>query len=94
MAVNMTIKDLKEIIKDIPDDTAIIFPYFEDDPDKESIDGFKYVRSAGLLTSPYATEPGLCFTSTDDELVQDQVSCTGATCIKELFGKGLKKWKK
>lgn len=65
--VNLTIKELKEIIKDLPDDMDVIIPVITED-DANDILGFRYVRTAGILTNKYEPNSALCLNSSDDGL--------------------------
>lgn len=47
--INLTVKHLKEIIKDLPDEMNIIIPVIDED-DANHISGFRFVRTAGVLT--------------------------------------------
>ena len=55
---NMTIKDLKEILKDLPDDMPVVIPVIDED-DVNTIYGFRYVRTAGILFDGYGIGPDL-----------------------------------
>lgn len=85
---NMTITDLKEIIKDLPDDMPVIIPVIDED-DCNRIFGFRFVRTAGLLSSEgekYRTV--LCLNAAKEKDIADQVYFSGKDVGVEkiLFG--------
>ena len=49
--MNMTVKELKDILKDLPDDMVVVIPATIEkiDDDYNHIDCFMYVRTAGIL---------------------------------------------
>lgn len=60
--INMTVRDLKEIIKNIPDDMDdlnVIIPVITEE-DANRILVFRHVRTAGVLISDYEENPALC----------------------------------
>lgn len=69
---NMTIKDLKEILNECPDNMPIIIPVIDED-DANHIYGFRHVRTVGILTS-YGEEDACCLNaSADGQDIADQV---------------------
>lgn len=57
--INITVRDLKDILKDLPDDMDVIVTRTpEDDPNY--ILGFCHLRTAGILENPYEEKPALC----------------------------------
>lgn len=52
MTKNLTVGVLKEIIKDIPDDMAIVIPVIDED-DADILRGFRLARTAGILKCVY-----------------------------------------
>lgn len=50
--INMTIEDLKDRIKDLPDDMPVIIPVITED-DANHIIAFRRVRTAGILKCEY-----------------------------------------
>ena len=52
--VNLTVEDLKEAIKDLPDDMPIIIPVITEDA--KLILGFRHVRTIGILNDLYADD--------------------------------------
>lgn len=48
---NMTVKDLKKILKTLPNDMAVIIPVITTD-DANDILAFRFVRTAGILECP------------------------------------------
>ena len=75
--INMTVKDLKEIIKDLPDNMEVIMPIVDMD-DNNKIMVFRRIRTAGILTSKYESHPALCLnTSTDGIDISAQIKMLG-----------------
>lgn len=52
--VNLTVKDLKEAIKDLPDDMPIIIPVITEDA--KLILAFRHVRTIGILNDLYLSD--------------------------------------
>ena len=82
---NLTVKDLRGIISNLPDDYEIIIPVFNR---KKACIQLKHVRSVGVVTSKY--EPlSLCLCSTqfnkDIEKVIKKNRNLGAECTEILF---------
>lgn len=86
---NMTIADLKEIIKDLPNNMPVIIPVVDED-NCNHIFSFRFVRTAGLLSDEgeeYRTV--LCLNAAADENdIADQVrfSRRNVNVEKILFG--------
>lgn len=73
---NMYVKDLKKILKELPDDMPIIIPVIDED-DANHIYGFRHVRTAGVLTS-YGEEDACCLNAAaDGQDIADQVHFSG-----------------
>lgn len=51
----MTVKKLKEILETLPDDMPVIIPIVNPD-DPNGIDGFRYVKTAGVLCCEYEAD--------------------------------------
>ena len=89
MATNLTISELKKIVADLPDDMPVIIPVIDED-DCNQIFGFRFVRTAGLLSresEKYDTV--LCLNAAaDDHDIADQVRFSGidVSVEKILFG--------
>lgn len=47
--INLTVKRLKEIIENLPDEMNVVIPVIDED-DANHIYGFRFVRTAGVLT--------------------------------------------
>lgn len=82
---NLTVKDLRGIISNLPDDYEIIVPVFNR---KKACIQLKHVRSVGVVTSKY--EPlSLCLCGTefnkDIEKVIKKNRNLGAECTEILF---------
>ena len=73
---NMTVKDLKEILNECPDDMPVIIPVI-DEEDANHIYGFRHVRTVGILTSD-GEEDACCLNAAADEQdIADQVRFSG-----------------
>ena len=83
---NMTVGDLKDRLKDLPDDMAVIIPCNEDITDHDHIDGFKYIRTAGVLECSYE-KPALCLNTAGELDICGQVErlSNDVSCTKVLF---------
>ena len=53
--VNLTVEDLKEAIKDLPDDMPIIIPVITEE-DANLILAFRHVRTIGILNDLYLSD--------------------------------------
>lgn len=87
--INMTVKDLKEIIKDVPDDYPVIVPVV-DEYNSNNILAYRYARTAGILENQYIDNQDktvFCLNTAnfDGANISDQVKSTDAICIKVLF---------
>lgn len=88
---DMRVKDLKNIINDLPDDMIIVIPVI-DEEDANHIYGFRKVRTAGVLVDEYEDESEkevLCLNAAADEQdIADQVHFSGRdVSVKDiLFG--------
>ena len=84
---NMCVKDLKKILKELPDDMPIIIPVI-DENDANHIYGFRHVRTAGVLES-YGEDNACCLNAAaDGQDIADQVHFSGRdVSVKSiLFG--------
>ena len=69
--MNMTIKDLKDIIENLPDDMPVIMPAIDrDEPDK--IFCFCHIRTIGVLSSDYDAD-ALCLNTSDELNIHEQI---------------------
>ena len=74
---NMIVKDLKDILNQLPDDMPVIIPVIDED-DANHIYGFRYVRTAGILISQGEQDDKvLCLNAADKEDIADQVYFSG-----------------
>lgn len=75
---NMRVKDLKRILEQLPDDMPIIIPVNDED-DANYIYAFRYVRTAGVLTSESERDREvLCLNAAKDgQDIADQVHFSG-----------------
>lgn len=87
-AHHMTVKDLKSIIEDLPNDMSVIFATF-DDEDVDHVKKFYHVKTAGIVTSDYAEEPVLVLnTSHHYKDISEQLLYSGKNhvhCDKVLY---------
>lgn len=85
----MTVKDLKDILEDLPDDMDVIIPVILK-TDCNFIDCFRHVRTAGILKNVYEEYPALCLNAaTGGYDISSQVRTSGlesTTCKRILFG--------
>ena len=93
---NMTVKDLKDILADLPDDMDVIMPIILK-TDCNFIDCFRHIRTAGILKNVYEEHPALCLNAAEGSFdIARQVWGSGleaTTCEQVLFGKiGGKGW--
>lgn len=86
----MTIKDLKDIVADLPDDMNIVIPVVDED-DVNKIFGFRLARTAGILTCEGEERSKvLCINgAADDNDIADQVYYSGKDVgiVKILYGR-------
>lgn len=86
---NMLVKDLKKILKELPDDMPIIIPVIDED-DANHIYGFRYVRTAGELICEYERDQSvLCLNASKGDMdIADQIHFSGndVGVKKILFG--------
>ena len=86
--INMTIAELKRLISDLPVNMPVIIPVIDED-DCNRIFGFRFVRTAGLLSSEgEECRTVLCLNAADEEDIADQVHFSGkdVSVEKILFG--------
>lgn len=88
---DMKVKDLKNIINELPDDMLVVIPVI-DEEDANHIYGFRKVRTAGVLVDEYEDESEkevLCLNAAANEQdIADQVHFSGRdVSVKDiLFG--------
>lgn len=61
----MTVKKLKEILETLPDDMPVIIPVINPD-DLNGIDGFRYVKTAGVLCCEFEVDKRVVCLNTSD----------------------------
>ena len=76
--MNMTVKDLKEIVNKLPDDMEVIIPVI-DEYNADDIQAFRLVRTAGVLEAD-GERPALCLNSSSGGNISDQVEKSDAKC--------------
>ena len=85
--MNVTVRDLKDCLKDLPDDMEVIVPVF-DDIDNNKISGFRHVRTIGVLESPVEPNQALCIATAvggADMYTLTNTNHLGVKCAKGLF---------
>lgn len=88
--MNMRVKDLRAILSRIEDeDMEIIIPVLDAEDDK-LINGFRHVRTAGILATKYELKDALCLSAPGDGLDMDgQIAYNNMSsmtmCKKVLF---------
>ena len=83
---NLTVKDLKDILAQCPDDMPVIIPVIDED-DCNNIYGFRYVRTAGILSCESEAPKNrivLCLNAATDSDISSQVKNKDAVCEKVL----------
>lgn len=85
-AMNMTVRNLREIIKDLPDDMYVIIPVSCAE-DVNYIESFRHVRTAGIVSNEYEKKPALCLNSGDGLDIYGQLNKNRleTTCDRVLF---------
>ena len=86
---NMRVKDLKDILSQLPDDMPVIIPVIDED-NCNRIFGFRYVRTAGELACDSEQDREvLCLNAAaDGKDIADQIYLSGrdVSVNKILFG--------
>lgn len=88
----MSVKDLKDILNDLPDEMLVVIPVVDED-NVNSILGFRKVRTAGILEStcePEESREVLCLNGAmDGQDIADQVHFSGrdVSVLEVLYGK-------
>ena len=85
--INLTVGDLKDMIKDLPDDMDVIIPVTIED-DANYIVSFRHVRTLGVLSNKYEEKPALCLNGAQDGVdIETQLNLNkfSTTCDKVLF---------
>ena len=85
--INLTVGDLKDSIKDLPDDMNVIIPVTIED-DANYIVSFRHVRTLGVLSNKYEEKPALCLNGAQDGVdikTQLNINKLNTTCDKVLF---------
>ena len=85
--INLTVKDLKEAIKDLPDDMYIVIPVSCSE-DANYIDSFRHARTIGVISNDNEENPALCINSAlnganiNTQLILNKLD---TTCDRVLF---------
>ena len=84
--VNMTVKDLRKILRGLPSDMAVVMPVISED-DCNYIFGFRHIRTAGILYSEYEPKYSrvLAVNAARDSDISEQIKNRDAVCEKVLF---------
>lgn len=86
---DITVKDMKAMLEDLPDNMPIVFAAFDRD-DVDRIHGLYYARTAGVVESEYSSpEAVLCLnTRRNYNDISEQLLYSGKSqvhCTKLLF---------
>lgn len=86
---NMTVKELKDILKTLPDDMDVIIPVIDID-DVNDVKAFRHIRTAGVLEDIGEEHPALCLNSAANGVdistqIQQSHHSTTTTCKQVLF---------
>lgn len=87
--MNITIAKLKSIIANLPDNMPVIIPV-TDERNCNLILGFRFARTAGILSCEYENPKEVfCINTSDDQDIAEQVYFSGKDAIVNqiLFGK-------
>lgn len=85
--IDLTVGELKNIIKDLPDDMDVIIPVTIE-KDANYINSFRHVRTLGILSNKYEEKPALCLNGAQngaDIKTQLNINKLGTICEKVLF---------
>lgn len=85
--INLTVGDLRDCIKDLPDNMDVIIPVTIED-DANYIVSFRHVRTLGVLSNKYEEKPALCLNGAQDGVdikTQLNINKLSTTCDKVLF---------
>ena len=85
--INLTVGDLKDRIKDLPDDMDVIIPVSCAE-DANYIESFRHARTLGIVSNKYEEKPALCINTAQDGLdsdIQLNLNKLSTTCNKVLF---------
>ena len=69
---NMTVKELKEVLNECPDNMPVIIPVIDED-DVNHIYGFRHVRTVGVLMCNGEEDACCLNTAEDGQDIADQV---------------------
>ena len=87
---NMTVKDLKEILNECPDDMLVIIPVIDID-DSNDIQAFRYVTTVGILYDDYMPkieQRVICLNSSEDgAVIVNQIRSRDVVCERVLYPK-------
>lgn len=81
--MNMKVRDLKYILKDLPDDMDVIIPILSEDANR--VYKFIHVRTAGILASEFEEDCALCLSSNLRGLDISSQVANHIQCKKVLF---------
>ena len=86
--INMTVGNLKEILSTMPDDMNVVIPINSNIEDPNHIEGFRFIRTAGILSNPFETDQVLCLNTAADGLdISSQIKIYNGytSCERVLF---------
>lgn len=84
---NLTVGDLRDRIKDLPDDMLVIIPVSSAE-DANYIESFIHARTLGIVSNKYEEKPALCINTAEngaDINIQLKLNKLFTTCDKVLF---------
>ena len=85
--INLTVGDLRDRIKDLPDDMDVIIPVSCAE-DANYIESFRHARTLGIVSNKYEEKPALCINTAQDGAdidTQLNLNKLSTTCDKVLF---------
>lgn len=83
--INLKVGDLKEILRQCPDDMDIIIPVITEE-DCNNILAFRHARTVGILKNDYEPEQALCINAAADGLdISSQIKRMDTVCTRVMF---------
>ena len=85
--INLTVGDLRDRIKDLPDDMDVIIPVSCAE-DANYIESFRHARTLGIVSNKYEEKPALCINASQNGVdidTQLRINNLSTTCDRVLF---------
>ena len=85
--INLTVGDLRDCIKNLPDDMDVIIPV-SCAKDANYIESFRHARTLGIVSNKYEEKPALCINAAQDGAdidTQLNLNKLSTTCDNVLF---------